>query len=318
MLANKIDILENISLSQYTTFKIGGPARFFVAVNSFDELKEAGEWARENSLPIFALGGGSNVLISDKGFKGLAIKVQVSSFKFQDDKILADAGMPLARLLTEVMNVGLSGLEWAVGIPGTIGGAIRGNAGAFGKEAGSLVESVEVFDILKNKTVQYGREKCEFGYRDSIFKKNLNLIILGAVFKFTKSGKENVQNLMKEYLTDRSRKNAGLGRSAGCFFKNIPWTRKGIDKEYLLGKFPELEKFFEKPKIATGFLIDHLGLKGKKIGGAMIPYEHANYIINVGSASAEDVIMLASIVKDRVSNHYGFCLEEEAELVGFD
>lgn len=313
-----MEILENISLAQYTTFKIGGSARFFIAANSFDELKEAGEWARKNNLPIFALGGGSNVLISDKGFKGLAIKVQVSSFKFQDDKILADAGMPLARLLTEAMNAGLSGLEWAVGIPGAIGGAIRGNAGAFGKETGTLVESAEVFDVLENKTVQCGREECGFGYRDSIFKKNPNLIILGAVFKFTKSGKENVQNLMKEYLTDRSRKNVGLGRSAGCFFKNIPWERKDLDKNMILKNFPELAQFNFKPKIATGFLIDHLGLKGKKIGGAMIPESHANYIINTGAASAEDVLMLANIAKDRVYNHYGFCLEEEVEMVGFD
>ena len=218
-------------------------------------------------------------------------------------------------IVSEAVKDGLSGLEWAIGIPGTIGGAIRGNAGAFGKAIGEFIESAEVFDVSKMKIVSYSNENCRFGYRDSIFKKNSNLIILRAIVELRRGEKENIRNLIKEYLSGRP---TGLGKSAGCFFKNIPWSRKDLDKELLIKSFSELKIYSEKPKIATGFLIDHLGLKGKKIGGAEIPAQHANYIINTGNASAEDVVMLASLVKERVQHHYGFLLEEEVELAGFN
>ena len=310
-----LNIQNNILLAPYTTFKIGGPARYFVSVSSEEELKSAAEWAKKNNLPILILGGGSNVLISDKGFNGLVIKIQDSRFKIQDSEVICGAGVPLMMIVSEAVKDGLSGLEWAIGIPGTIGGAIRGNAGAFGKAIGEFIESAEVFDVSKMKIVSYSNENCRFGYRDSIFKKNSNLIILRAIVELRRGEKENIRNLIKEYLSGRP---TGLGKSAGCFFKNIPWSRKDLDKELLIKSFSELKIYSEKPKIATGFLIDHLGLKGKKIGGAEIPAQHANYIINTGNASAEDVVMLASLVKERVQHHYGFLLEEEVELVGFN
>ena len=310
-----LNIQNNILLAPYTTFKIGGPARYFVSVSSEEELKSAAEWAKKNNLPILILGGGSNVLISDKGFNGLVIKIQDSRFKIQDSEVICGAGVPLMMIVSEAVKDGLSGLEWAIGIPGTIGGAIRGNAGAFGKAIGEFIESAEVFDVSKMKIVSYSNENCRFGYRDSIFKKNSNLIILRAIVELRRGEKENIRNLIKEYLSGRP---TGLGKSAGCFFKNIPWSRKDLDKELLIKSFSELKIYSEKPKIATGFLIDHLGLKGKKIGGAEIPAQHANYIINTGNASAEDVVMLASLVKERVQHHYGFLLEEEVELAGFN
>ena len=313
-----LNIQNNILLAPYTTFKIGGPARYFIFASSDEELKSAVEWAKNQNLPIFILAGGSNVLISDKGFDGLVIKLRTANCELRTNSFFIDAGVPLAQLLASAMNASLAGLEWAIGIPGTIGGAIRGNAGAFGRATGEFIKSVEAFDISKMIIVSYSREDCCFGYRDSIFKKNSALIILRATVQLVDETKENIQKLIKEYLLIRSQSNAGLGKSAGCFFKNIPWSRKDINKERLLQNFPELQKFSAKPKIATGFLIDHLGLKGKEIGGAAVPVQHANYIINKNNASAEDVIMLASLIKERFQHHYGFLLEEETELAGFN
>ncbi len=311
-----VNFLENISLSQYTTFKIGGEARYFATVGNIEELKEAVCFAKEKKLPIFILGGGSNVLISDAGLNSVVIKPQFVNYSAQGENIVCGAGIILAKVVVESVNAGFQGLEWAVGIPGTIGGAVRGNSGAFGKETGNTVTSVDVFDIVKMDLIKCEKNDCEFEYRGSVFKKNPHLIIVSVNLRLEMSEKEYLQKLIKENLISRPRE-AKLGRSAGCFFKNIPWSRKDLDKDYILNNFPELKKFSEKPKISTGFLIDHLGLKGKKIGGASVPIEHANYIINEDNASSEDVLMLASFIKDRVYSNYGFCLEEEVELVGF-
>lgn len=312
-----INFKEYVNLSEYTTFKIGGASRYFAVVKNVDELKEAICFAKEKKIPTFILGGGSNILISDKGFNGLVVKLQITNYKLQTGRIVCDAGVSLARIVSESINAGLSGLEWAVGIPGTIGGAIRGNSGAFGNETGNVVVGVDVFNATTMELTRYEKKDCFFGYRDSIFKKYPNLIIVSAELRLQESDKEILQKLIRERLLERPNQ-AKLGKSAGCFFKNIPWARKDLDREYILRNFPELEKFKEKPKISTGFLIDNLDLKGKKIGGACVPLEHANYIINTGGANAEDVLMLASIIKDKVYNHYGFYLEEEVELLGFD
>lgn len=312
-----VNFLENIGLSEYTTFKIGGTARYFVIVENIEELKEAVCFAKEKEMPIFVLGGGSNILISDIGLNKVVIKQQFLNYNIYGADIICGAGLPLAKAVAESVNTGLQGLEWAVGIPGTVGGAVRGNSGAFGNETGNIVKSVDVFDVTKMDLLKYEKKDCQFDYRGSIFKKNSNLIIISVNLRFQISEKEYLQKLIREHLFERPNQ-AKLGKSAGCFFKNIPWSRKDLDKDNILKNFPELNKFRDKPKISTGFLIDHLGLKGKKMGGARVPLEHANYIINEDNASSKDVLMLASFIKDRVYSNYGFCLEEEVELAGFD
>ena len=320
-----LNIKKNIPLAPYTTFKIGGPAKFFAEAGGADEIKKLCEWAKENlfRLPagrqILILGGGSNILISDKGFGGLVIKVQNSKFKIQSSRIYAEAGVPLAKLVLESAKNNLTGLEWAIGIPGTVGGAINGNTGAFGKSIAGAVKYVDVLEIQdgKNKDPKIKKlnnEKCGFGYRKSIFKRNPNLIILSAVFSLEKKEKEKVQAAIKDFSRQRAQSNTA-GCSAGCFFKNPDWEEIG-DKEAILSKFPELKQFSERPKISSGFLIEQVGLKGKKIGGAAVALKHANFILNNGFAKAKDVVALADLIKKKIRERYGIALEEEVAVIG--
>ncbi len=251
---------ENIPLKKYTTFKIGGPAKyFFTAKNKFNLLKAVQE-AKKRRLPFFILGGGSNLLVSDKGYHGLVIK-------FQNPK------------LSQLVN---KGLEWAVGIPGTVAGSIWGNTGAFGKSMKDVVKSVEIFDVKKEKIIRLKNRECKFGYRSSIFKKNPNLIILSAEIKQKKSNFKKI----KEYLAYR-RKNQPMNfPSAGSVFKN-------------------------PPGFLAGELIEKCGLKGKKIGGAQISTMHANFIVNLGKATAQDVLSLVKLIKKTVDKKFKIKLKEE-------
>lgn len=320
------NILENISLKEYTTFKIGGLAKFFVKAETISDLLEALNWAKSKKEKIFILGGGSNLLISDNGFDGLVIFIPFNGWKdekkenqniyTQDSRVFIDAGISFSKVIAFSLQNNLSGLEWGVGIPGTIGGAIRGNSGAFGKGTGDFVESAEVLDVSDMKIKNFQKNDCRFEYRGSIFRKNKNLIILRGVLDLAPDKKENIQLKMKEFLLDRSKKNsASLGKSAGCFFKNIPW--ESVDKEYLINNFPEIKTQSEKPKLPTGFLIDSVGLKGKEIGGACVPIEHANYIINKNNATSNDVMSLSNLIREKIFEKYKITLEEEVELLGF-
>ncbi len=308
-----LNIQKNILLAPYTTFKIGGEARYFCEAENIGDIQELCKWAKNEKVSILVLGGGSNVLISDKGFGGLVIKIRSTKLEIRNSEIFAEAGISLSKIVAESINSGLSGLEWAIGIPGTIGGAINGNSGAFGKSISENLEEVSVFDIADSKIKIFKNNDCKFSYRNSIFKHNQNLIILSAILRLKKGEKEKMQNLLKDYAKQRIESNP-IGYSAGCFFKNIEWQEAG-NKEELIKKFPELNKFSEKPKIPAAFLIENLGLKGKKMSGALISEKHAAFIINSGKATADDVINLSNLIKQKVSERYGLNLEEEAVIV---
>jgi UDP-N-acetylmuramate dehydrogenase len=316
-----MNIKKNVSLAPYTTFKIGGPAKYFSEANSTKEIAEVCDWAEKRKVPVLALGGGSNVLISDKGFDGLVIKIKNSKLKIsakggfasgeKNSTIECEAGVPLAKLVSEAAKVGLSGLEWAVGIPGTVGGAINGNSGAFGKSIGEAVETVKAMEKLK--IINFGEDDCRFGYRQSIFKRNPSLIIFSAVLRLKKEKPKKIQENIKNFLKERAESNP-FGHSAGCFFVNPAWDEAG-DKQTLIAKFPELKQFEDKPKISAGFLIENVGLKGKKINGAMVSEKHANFILNTGRAKAKDVLDLADLIKKKIFERYGFNLVEEVVIV---
>jgi len=311
-----LNIQKNILLAPYTTFKIGGPAKYFCEAKSIGEIREFCNWAKEQKIPVLVLGGGSNVLISDKGFDGLVIKIHNSNLKFEENKIIADAGVNLSKIVLESVNRNLSGLEWAIGIPGTVGGAVNGNAGAFGRATSEAVEEVKAFDILEHSVKNFKKEDCKFGYRKSIFKRNPDLIILSATFRFKKGSSGDIQKAIKDFTRQRIESNPS-GFSAGCFFVNPGW--EGLrNKEELIREFPELKQFADRPKISAGFLIESVGLKGKKIGGAMIAQEHANFIVNMGKAASKDVLALADLCRKKVKKKYGLELEVEKRLLGFD
>lgn len=302
-----INIQQNISLAPYTTFKIGGPARFFAEVQNEEELLEALNFAQKNNLEIFVLGGGSNILVSDEGFNGLVIKIIASL-----ESLKCWAGNNLSEVVKLAKEHSLTGLEWAAGIPGTIGGAIRGNAGAYNFDMSGVVEEIKVIEIQELKIKTFNNKDCKFSYRSSIFKENKNLIMVSAILKLQKGDKAEIENKIKEILKKRSEK-IPQGQSAGSFFQNPI-----VDN-------PELIKRFEKDtgiackdnKIPAGWLIEEVGLKGKKIGGAMVNEEHGNFVINKGSAKAQDVIILASLIKQQVRDKFGVELKEEVQYVGF-
>lgn len=307
-----LKIQNNIPLKEYSTFKIGGPAKYFTCVKTTSQLAESLEWAKKNNYPFFFLGNGSNILFSDKGYKGLIIKIQISGLKSQDTKIICGAG----NLINEVQNItiskGLTGFEWAAGIPGTVGGAIFGNAGAFGREMKDVVENVKALNLKTLKPENFKNKKCHFFYRSSIFKIKRNWVILEAELEFKKAKKEDVLKKIKEDLFYRRERHPLKYPSIGSIFKNIKFTKENLK---LIEKFPDLKQFFQKGEIPVAYLIHSCNLKGKKIGGAQVSEKHPNFIINISNAKAKDVINLISLVKKKVKQKFRIQLEEEIIII---
>lgn len=322
-------IRKNAPLAFHTTFKIGGPARYFCETGSEEEVLEALKFAREKSLPVFLLGGGSNVLVSDRGFDGLVIKIEDLRFKIYDSRVECGAGVMLNKAVNESVRNNLTGLEWAAGIPGTIGGAVRGNAGAFGGTIADSVESVKALDLSASETgsfpmLEMTADSCQFAYRNSIFKQNPNLIILSVSLKLKKGDRSKSEKLMKEILAMRKEKQPTDFPSAGSFFKNPETDDKDLIRQFETDtgkKITEHANFYQytggRIRIPAPWLIEECGLKGKRIGGAMVSEKHANFIVNTGGATAENVVMLAAIIKTKVRNKFGIQLQEEVQLVGF-
>jgi len=324
-------IQENILLKDYTTFKIGGKAKYFFEAKGKEELIKAILVARKFKLPFFILGGGSNILVSDRGFKGIVIKCQMSNVKCQNQNsklktIYAEAGTPLAFLVSMAVKKWWTGLEWAIGIPGTIGGAIYGNAGAFGKSIGDTIKSVEIlkipgykipnskfqipnkFQIPKFKTKILKNKDCKFSYRDSVFKQNNNLVVLSAEIQLKKGKKLKIQKKIKEYLNYRRKTQPLNFPSAGSVFKN--------PSGFSAGELSEEDKS-SSLAFAAARLIEECGLKGKMIGKAKISEKHANFIVNLGRAKAKDVKRLINLIKKKVKKNFGIILEEEIQYLGF-
>lgn len=309
-------IEENISLAPLTTFKVGGVARYFVSVTRKQELFDSLTWAKEKNLPVFILGGGSNVLISDSGFPGLVIKIQIKGISNDGLNVLVSAGENLAKLVQDSAEHSLSGLEWAVGIPGTVGGAIRGNAGAFGKSFSFNVEEVEAVNIDSLIIKKFKREECLFDYRDSVFKKDSSFVILSVVLKMDQGKEDDIRKLMLENAKSRASSCDYGSKSAGCFFKNISWKSIGIEKEELISSFSEFKKVENKYKLPAGFLIQEVGLSGVNIGEAFVSEKHCNYILNKGNATAVDIKLLVELCKEKVYEKFKIKIEEEVQLVG--
>lgn len=312
-----VDIKENIPLALYTIYKIGGPARFFAEVKTAEELKESLLFAQEKGAPFFILGAGSNVLVGNQGFGGLVIRMTGGEIRVEGDKVIADAGVMMARAVLASAKAELTGFEWGVGVPGTVGGSVRGNAGCFGGEMKDVVESVNIFDTKTNQAYLLSAGDCEFGYRDSMFKRHPERIILSAILKLQKGEAQKIQEKIKKIIAERSAKQDIGTKSCGCIFKNIAWDKIGVEKEKLFERFPELGEFRERPGIPASFLIDKTGLKGRKIGRVFVSSKHANFFVNEGGASAEEVRQLIQLAKEEVEKKYGLRLEEEIVYVGF-
>lgn len=326
-----INIEENVPLAPMTTFKVGGSAKYFVRVSLADDIKEAIDFAKDKDLPIFILGGGSNLIVSDDGFDGLVVKIDIRDFKIDSGKsstplcqgyegqvssdnklITAGAAVPLGLVVNEAVKNGLGGLEWAAGIPGTVGGAVRGNAGAFGGETKDAVYCVKSINTDTGEIVSRENGQCKFGYRDSIFKHN-NEIVVDVTFTLKKSDADRIKKIFDEHITYRQQKHPIEFPCAGSVFKNIADDSVSSDVRKIFEDSIKTDPF---PVIPAAKIIAEAGLSGKKIGDAQISTKHTNYIINTGNAKADDIVNLIDEVRQTVWNKYKIELEIEPQLVG--
>jgi len=306
---------KNVKLSEHTTFKIGGLADYFFMAKNKDDLVEAIKTAKEDDVKYYVLGGGSNVLVSDDGFRGLVIKIEIADLSLKDNIINVGAGVAIGKIVSLALDNSLTGVEFWTGVPGTIGGAIFGNAGAYGKDAKDVLKSVTYYDIVENKIAKKEISELGFSYRSSEFKKDKNKIVLSCEIKLKKDDKKKIIAEMSDIAKQRSSK-IPMEPSAGSVFKNV---NENLDQ--VLGKLDieekEKDKFKQYGKIPAALLIEKSGLKGKQVGGVKISEKHANFIVNTGGAKAKDVLSLVEIAKTSVKEKFDVELELENILVGF-
>ena len=287
----KENVLLNEPMSRHTTFKTGGNADIFLTPESEEQVVKVLNIVKEYELPVFILGNGSNLLVGDKGIRGIVICLykKLDEISVKNEELYAGAGVLLSRVAASALNAGLEGFEFASGIPGTVGGAVYMNAGAYGFELKEIIKSVRFIDVEGN-ICERNCEQCNFGYRKSIFTDS-EKIILGCTFKLKYGDKEEIQRKISDYTQRRVSKQPLEKPSAGSTFKRP-------------------EGYF------AGALIEGAGLKGKRIGGAEVSEKHAGFIINAGNATSKDVLDLIKYVQDAVYKKDGVMLEPEVKLVG--
>jgi UDP-N-acetylmuramate dehydrogenase len=282
----------NVSLAPYTSARIGGPADILLTVKSADEFADVMKVIWEYEMPYTILGGGSNVLVSDKGVRGVVVLNRAKQVRFESGDqptVWCEAGVIFSNLANRCASKGLAGLEWAATVPGTIGGAVYGNAGAFGGELSENLIWAEV--LTKNNREKFSVEQMGYGYRTSILKRGeIKAIVLSALLRLKNSTKEEV-SVKIEQFSERRKTTQPPGASMGSMFKN-----------------PEGDH--------AGRLIEAAGLKGTRIGNAEISKLHGNFFINHGETKAEDIHALIRLVQKNVGEKFGVQLELEVELVG--
>lgn len=285
-----MEIKKNEPLKNHTSFKIGGPCDEFCEVTSVEEICALIEYAKEKGIPYMIMGNGSNLLVSDKGIKGLVIKISkgFDDAEVVDEKIVAKAGILLSKLANIAADAGLSGLEEVSGIPGTLGGGIYMNAGAYGGELKDVIERVTYLSDGVIKVAE--KDELDFGYRHSRFSGTED-IILSAELSLKKADISEIREKMADFKERRCSKQPLSMPSAGSTFKR--------PEGYFAGK-----------------LIEDSGLKGFKVGGAQVSEKHSGFVINAGDATAEDVLNLIKHIQNTVYDKFGVKLETEVKIVG--
>lgn len=289
MIVPQEQILKDEPMKLHTSFKVGGNAEYFVKVKNVNELKEILEYVNKDEIPLFIIGNGSNLLVKDNGVKGIVLKLDFDDYKVEDNIITVQAGMAVSRLSRKALENNLSGLEFLCGIPGTMGGAIKMNAGAYGSEMKDVVIETTYMDNLGNIHT-LNNEEHEFEYRKSIFS-NKDWIVLETKVKLTKSTNEEIISKMNEFTKSRIEKQPTNYPSAGSTFKR----GNGF---------------------ITAKLIDDAGLKGYKIGGAMVSDKHAGFIVNTGNATAKDILQLIDVIKEKLLKEFNVEVELEILVIG--
>ena len=281
---------ENVPLSALSSFGIGGPAGLFFEARTEGELETAVSLAAAEKFPCYVIGGGNNILFDDAGYRGLLIRNRLEGIVREEGRIRVLSGTGLPAILREALSAGLSGLEFLAGIPGTVGGAIYGNAGAYGWSIGDVLESATLLcPGGERKTMP--REEMRFGYRDSALKQGLG-IVLDSVLLCSPGDTRASEAKIRDILEKRRIKHPPLGTAcAGSYFKNS-CSATG-------------------ERIAAGQLLEQAGARGLAVGDAAVYEKHCNFIINKGNARSRDVLLLAEELKERVYQKFGVRLEEE-------
>lgn len=291
---DKKQILRDEKMSNHTSFKIGGPADFFVKIQDIKELKFVLEFASKNNIPITIVGNGTNLLVSDKGIRGIVLKIELVDLRIVRLKDKAEitiaSGCPVAKLANIALKEELSGLEFLAGIPGTIGGAIRMNAGAYGREMKDIVVSTRYME-KNGKIKKLNLDGHEFSYRNSIFSKMDDVIIIETTIQAGYGNKEEIKTKVDEYMQSRIEKQPLELPNAGSTFK-----RKG--------------------DIITAKIIDECGLKGYRIGDAAVSEKHAGFVVNLGNATAKEVLELTDYIKTKIKKEKGIEIELEILTIG--
>ncbi len=287
-------IKANVSLAELTSYRIGGQAQWYASVRSQEELEEVFQWYAKQSLPLTFLGAGSNLLVSDEGLPGLVLSsrhLRYYNFDPIQGEVTASAGEPIARIAWQAAKLGWSGLEWAVGIPGTVGGAVVMNAGAHQKSIANVLASAKVA-TLNGSLETFSPEDFQFSYRSSILQQEPRMVV-EATFKLQPGlDRVTVMETTNKNLQQRKNSQPYDRPSCGSVFRN------------------------PSPQAAAGWLIEQMGLKGYQIGEAQVSLRHANFIINRGKARAEDVFRLICYVQEQVRNYWSISLEPEVKMLG--
>jgi len=300
-------VREGESISPHTTFGMGGMARYFCEAETPSNIIQFIRYACRNGIPYKIIAGGSNLVVSDRELPFLVIKVNGGEMTVADGAIEVDAGVPLMSLIETAIKNGYGGLETLSGIPGSVGGAIYGNAAAYGQAISERLVDVSVYDPEKDEVNVMAASACGFGYRESAFKHELsNLVILSARFWFEKSNKEGLRQKSEEIIEKRKKKYIPGVRTPGSFFKNLLADEL---PQHILDKIPNLKDFYGK--VPAWYFLNEVGARGMRHGGLRIADFHGNYIINDGNATYEEVRELASLLKQKVREKFGVELEEE-------
>ncbi|MBI2483454.1 UDP-N-acetylmuramate dehydrogenase [Candidatus Uhrbacteria bacterium] len=305
----------------HTNFRIGGPAQYYVEARSVDEVRATIAFATQQRIPWVVFGGGSNTLVADAGFPGIVIQLANREVTISGTQVTAGAGAITAAVARQAGEAGLTGYEWAVSLPGTIGGAVRGNAGCFGGETKDVVREVQVLRCSRAGEWQIDvlpAADCGFRYRHSIFKEQSEWVIVAAVLALAPGDAAQSRQRMADYLARRKAKQPLERPSAGCLFTNVELHRltEAQCAQLDAATGGTWRAVAHDGQLPTGWIVEQSGCKGLRVGDAMISEKHGNFVVNLGHATAADVMTLSDLVRERVRAAWGIDLHEEVQRLG--
>jgi UDP-N-acetylmuramate dehydrogenase len=304
-----LKVAQNVSLKSYNRFDLGGPADLLASTKQADVLAEALSVIGRLGLPFYFLGDGSNVIVSDAGYRGLVLRYEADAVELRDGRVYADVGTPLQALVDFSISQNLQGIHTLERIPGSVGGAVYGNAGAYGR---SMHESVSRVRFLDGETVrEFDNPGCEFEYRESIFKRRKDWIVLSCALELESGDGAELAKEAAHIRAIRDEKFPPTMRCAGSIFKNLYFERLPAAAQELVP-----DAAVRGGKVASAFFLEKVGAKGMRQGGIEIAPYHANVIYNAGGGTAADLRSLIAELKRRVHEQFGFDVEEEVQYVG--